>query len=126
MMGAAFMAVSISAPLAHETESGACAITGCRSFVTDLANARFARCIIAAIPLLRPGARTMIKAIQFGLKNYFYFSMSLLICLIVAVGFGPHLGQKLLRPTIPVPTILYWHALVFTGWVALFFTQTVL
>jgi hypothetical protein len=68
----------------------------------------------------------MIKAIQFGLKNYFYFSMSLLICLIVAVGFGPHLGQKLLRPTIPVPTILYWHALVFTGWVALFFTQTVL
>ncbi len=68
----------------------------------------------------------MIKTTQRGLNRYFYFCMSLLICVVVGVGFGPHLGERLLHPPAPVPVILYWHAIVFTAWVALFVTQTAL
>lgn len=68
----------------------------------------------------------MIKTIQFGLHRHFYFGMSLLICLVVAIGFGPRLDKKLLHPATPVPAILYWHAVVFPGWVVLFVMQSAL
>ncbi len=66
----------------------------------------------------------MVTALQLGLNRYFYWGMSLLICLVVAIGFGPHLDRRLLHPATPVPHILYWHAMVFTAWVLLFATQT--
>lgn len=56
----------------------------------------------------------------------FYLAMALLIALVVAYGFSQTINQNLLDPQIPRPWILYLHAAVFFGWVALFIAQTAL
>src|ERR1041385_7641488 len=58
--------------------------------------------------------------------KYFYFLMSLLIPLIVMYGFSYTLDKNLIHPAIPRPTILYFHAAVFSGWLLFFFLQSAL
>ena len=54
-----------------------------------------------------------------GLVNkYFYFAMSLLIAIIVAMGFSRTVNDNLLHPSVPRPLILWFHAAAFSGWVA--------
>jgi hypothetical protein len=60
------------------------------------------------------------------LKNYFYFTMALVIPAIVMFGFSFTIGPRIIRPAIPRPTLLYVHAAVFAGWLVFFFLQSAL
>jgi hypothetical protein len=54
----------------------------------------------------------------------FYFWMSLLIPAIVVYGFGHTVVGRLIHPPSPPPLILYFHALVFVGWLVFFIVQS--
>jgi hypothetical protein len=56
----------------------------------------------------------------------FYFILALIIATVVVAGFGPKLDARLLHPPSPRPSILYFHAAIFTSWVILFMLQTAL
>jgi len=60
------------------------------------------------------------------LDKYFYFGMSLLIPAIVIYGFSHTVGENLLHPAVPRPTILWFHSAVFSGWVLFFIFQSAL
>jgi hypothetical protein len=60
------------------------------------------------------------------LDKYFYFSMSLLVAAIVLWGFSSTVNANLFHPAMPRPTILYFHAAAFSGWVAFFILQSTL
>jgi len=60
------------------------------------------------------------------LDRYFYFAMALLIPAIVVFGFSFTVGRNLIHPVIPRPSILYVHAVVFSGWLAFFLLQSAL
>jgi hypothetical protein len=52
--------------------------------------------------------------------------MSLLISSAVAYGFGQTIGTNLIHPSVSRPWVLYVHACIFFGWVAVFVVQTAL
>ena len=56
----------------------------------------------------------------------FYFLVSLLIAVVVVYGFAQTIRQNLIQAPVPRPWVLYLHAVVFFGWVALFVVQTAL
>jgi hypothetical protein len=60
------------------------------------------------------------------LSQYFYFLMSLLVALVVVYGFSHTVGQNLVHPSSPRPTILYLHAVLFTSWIVFFIAQSTL
>jgi hypothetical protein len=60
------------------------------------------------------------------LRQYFYFSMSLLIAVVVVYGFSQTIGQNLLHASPLPPFILTIHAIVFPGWVLFYILQSVL
>ncbi|OOG46067.1 hypothetical protein B0E50_17225 [Rhodanobacter sp. C01] len=60
------------------------------------------------------------------LGRFFYLGMSLLVAVVVIFGFSHTIGTNLLHPDRPRPLILHFHAIVFSGWVALFITQSAL
>ncbi len=60
------------------------------------------------------------------LRHYFYFFMSLLIAVVVVLGFSQTIDMNLIHPTIPRPFLLYVHAAVFTGWLVFFILQSFL
>ncbi|HEY3729942.1 MAG TPA: hypothetical protein VGL28_01640 [Steroidobacteraceae bacterium] len=60
------------------------------------------------------------------LDKYFYFLMSFPIAAVVAFGFSHTIGQNLIHPVIPRPSILYIHAAVFTAWLGFFPLQSLL
>ncbi len=64
----------------------------------------------------RPGVR----------RRPFYIGVSLLMGLIVIVGFWPTYFGPLMLGTISQPILIHLHATVFTGWLVLFLTQVVL
>jgi hypothetical protein len=53
----------------------------------------------------------------------FYIGISVLIALIVAMGFWPTYFGRLIAGTVDAPRVIHFHAAVFSGWVALFATQ---
>jgi len=55
--------------------------------------------------------------------RYFYPGMALLLAVVVAVGFGPTLDERLFHPPSLRPRVLYVHAAVFTAWILLFNVQ---
>jgi hypothetical protein len=55
-----------------------------------------------------------------------YIALSALMALIAAVGFWPTYYGPLVRLTLAQPPLIHVHAIVFTGWLALFSTQAVL
>ena len=57
-------------------------------------------------------------------EHFFYFSMSLLIAIVVFYGFSRTVNAGLIHPSSPRPTILYLHAAIFTAWVLLFILQS--
>ncbi len=60
------------------------------------------------------------------LDKYFYFSMSLLIAAIVVYGFSHTVNDNLLHPAVPRPLLLWFHSVVFSGWVVFFIFQSAL
>jgi hypothetical protein len=60
------------------------------------------------------------------LEKYFYFFMSLLIAAVVIYGFSQTVEEKLLRPSLSRPFVLYVHAVVFFGWILFFILQSAL
>jgi hypothetical protein len=55
-----------------------------------------------------------------------YIALSALMTLIAAVGFWPTYYGPLVRLTIAQPPLIHVHAIVFTGWLALFAAQALL
>ena len=58
--------------------------------------------------------------------SWFYFCMSLLVAVVVVLGFSRTVGPRLIHPPSPPPTILYFHAVLFSTWVAFFIAQSAL
>ena len=56
----------------------------------------------------------------------FYFCMSILIAVVVVYGFSRTVGPRLFHPPSPRPAVLYFHAVLFTGWLAFFIAQSAL
>src|SRR5579871_4426217 len=59
-------------------------------------------------------------------SEYFYLAMAVLVAAAVMYGFSFTIGERLIHPTVPRPWVLYVHAVVFTGWLALFLMQSAL
>ena len=60
------------------------------------------------------------------LSEYFYFSMSLLVAVIVVWGFSRTVNANLFHPALPRPFLLWMHATAFSGWVGFFILQSTL
>jgi hypothetical protein len=58
------------------------------------------------------------------LARYFYFAMALLLTAIAWYGFSHTIEENLFHPSFQRPRVLYVHAAVFGGWVALLVVQT--
>lgn len=60
------------------------------------------------------------------LDRYFYFAMSLASAAVVVAGFGETVGDKLFRPAIAPPKILWFHGAIFSSWILFFILQSAL
>ena len=60
------------------------------------------------------------------LDKYFYFSMSLLIAVIVVWGFSHTVDANLFHPAVPRPILLWFHATAFSTWVVFYIFQSTL
>ena len=60
------------------------------------------------------------------LEKYFYFGMSLLIAAVVGYGFGHTVDSKLIHGNPRRPILLWVHAVLFSGWVTFYITQSLL
>ncbi len=56
----------------------------------------------------------------------FYLFMALLILLVVVYGFSPTVNHNLIHAVPVRPSLLYFHAVVFSGWVIFFIVQSAL
>ena len=52
-----------------------------------------------------------------------FMALSVLMVVIAVMGFWPTYFGPLVRANLVQPAIIHWHALVFTGWLLLFFAQ---
>ena len=59
-------------------------------------------------------------------QRYFYFSMSLLVVLLVVSGFSRTVNNSLFHATPPRPFLLWIHGAVFASWVVFFMAQSML
>ena len=59
-----------------------------------------------------------------GLARYFYFAMAVLLAAVVWYGFSHTIEENLFHPSFPRPRVLYLHAAVFGGFMALLVIQT--
>ncbi len=73
-----------------------------------------------------PETRASITRTRSAPSDYFYLAMALLVAAAVLYGFSFTVGERLIHPTVPRPWVLYVHAAVFTGWLALFLLQSAL
>ena len=60
------------------------------------------------------------------LEKYFYLCMSLLIAAIVVYGFSGTVERKLIHAYPRRPILLWVHAILFSSWVAFYFSQSML
>ena len=66
----------------------------------------------------------MAGGLRVFLARYFYFAMAVLLAAIVWYGFSHTIEENLFHPSFPRPRVLYVHAAVFGGWMALLVVQT--
>ena len=59
-------------------------------------------------------------------SDCFYFSMSLLIMIIVVYGFAQRAEVQLIHPLHPKPLVMWIHAVVFVAWVLFYISQSAL
>lgn len=67
-----------------------------------------------------------INKLRGWLGKYFYFSMSLLVAVVVVYGFSHTIDHNLIHAMPVRPWILYLHGAVFSGWVVFFILQSAL
>jgi hypothetical protein len=79
--------------------------------------------ISSAAPVARPSIANASGLSRF-LNQYFYFSMSLLVAVVVASGFGHTVDGHLIHATPRRPWLLWVHGFVFSGWVLFFIFQS--
>jgi hypothetical protein len=60
------------------------------------------------------------------LDRYFYQWMSLFIVAVVVYGFSFTISRNLIHPAVPRPSLLYFHAAVFSLWLAFLILQSTL
>lgn len=72
-----------------------------------------------------PVARLQSSATKYS-PNYFYFSMSLVICAVVIVGFSHTVSPKLIHASPSRPAVLFLHGALFFGWILFFIVQSTL
>ena len=60
------------------------------------------------------------------LARYFYFSMTLLMAVLSLWAFSNTVAVRLLHPIPPRPGLLWFHAVCFAAWIALFIAQSAL
>ena len=60
------------------------------------------------------------------LEKYFYFSMSILIAVVVVYGFSRTIDRRLIHPALPPPGLNYVHAVIFFGWLVFYILQSAL
>ena len=60
------------------------------------------------------------------LGEWFYFSMSLLIAVIVIYGFAQRAQMQLIHPLHPKPMVMWIHTIVFSAWVLFYIAQSAL
>ena len=60
------------------------------------------------------------------LDTRFYLLMSILILVVVVLGFSRTIDTNLIHPAVPRPTILHMHVAIFLGWVILLILQSAL
>jgi hypothetical protein len=77
-------------------------------------------------PVSTPGAANTQSWSTAATRDQFYLWISVALVIVVALGFLPTINPKLLHPALPLPSILYIHAAVFSLWVLLFITQSTL
>ena len=80
----------------------------------------------AGVAVGAPAAGATTAKLVSLLNRYFYFLISLLVAVVVVYGFSHTVGQNLFRPPSPRPTILYFHAALFTSWIVFFIAQSAL
>jgi hypothetical protein len=68
----------------------------------------------------------MTSKFRIFLEKYFYFSMSILIAVVVAYGFSRTIDRRLIHPALPRPGLLYVHAVIFFGWLVFYILQSAL
>jgi len=71
-------------------------------------------------------ATRVLHLVDWRNDRLFYTGMSLVIVATVFVGFAPTYYLKSYFHAAPLPPLVHLHGLVFTGWILLFVTQTVL
>ena len=59
-------------------------------------------------------------------RDNYYLGIAITIAAVVAIGFGRNIDARLVHPVSPLPSILYLHVALFTGWVLLFILQAAL
>ena len=72
------------------------------------------------------GTSVQAKGIISLQRRPFYIGVSILMGLIAVIGFWPTYFGPLVTGTIAQPLLIHLHATVFTGWLVLFLTQSVL
>jgi hypothetical protein len=77
----------------------------------------------AAVP---EKGRSATKQLSGFVNRYFYFSMSLLLAVIVVLGFSRTINNSLFHATPPRPFLLWIHGAVFASWVVFFIAQSTL
>jgi len=81
--------------------------------------------ISSAPPASRPGVANASGLLRF-LNKYFYFSMSLLVAVVVVSGFGHTVDGHLIHARPARPWLLWVHGAVFSSWVLFFILQSAL
>lgn len=60
------------------------------------------------------------------IEKYFYLCMSLLVAVVVVYGFSSTVDRRLIHSSPPRPTLLWVHAVLFSGWVVFYIVQSTL
>jgi len=80
-----------------------------------------------SLPRMKTLAGEQLGLQRSGFFHYsFYFVMSLVVALVVVYGFSRTINAGLIHPPSPRPLVLYFHALIFSGWVLFFILQSAL
>jgi hypothetical protein len=77
----------------------------------------------ASVPVQRSRAFSEPKGL---LDRWFYFAMSMISAVVVVMGFGETVGDKLFHPAVAPPRILWVHGVVFSSWIVFFILQSAL
>jgi hypothetical protein len=80
----------------------------------------------ASVPVHTGKESSAGKQLKKFLGRYFYFGMSLVMAGLSAWAFSNTIDARLLHANPPMPLLLWFHAAIFSAWIALFVVQSAL